>query len=480
MSASGGGGAAFRFTAVPASTSGAFGGPFGAAASSTGAAFGAAFGAAATGVAFGAAPAFRFGAGGRPAGLGAVPAGDSWGLVGLPPPMSGAGPLSTMLIDHLERLSALKASGALSDEEFALAKKKLLEEAAPPAGGPPPPPGAPPESAEAAAPQVGPTPTEPTPYQTSLLLDAAGLFRGCIPQVFEVGAAVDGKYPNRNYYPATVAEVHSGGAEYTLDWKDGDAKHKRQPSANVRRGVTEEEHRRARERAEAEQKKKEAAAAKVRADAETEMRVLLEGADSSVEAVAKAIASAPPNLDEALLTKCHAKLEELNQTEELKKELARLVGKSDSTSSQLASSVSKAEGKQIPAELLDRAIALIAIKKEQEEVRALKEKAERIAAMTLGELVRSAELTYVQTQSPPHLDLPDVSERLLVITDRSGSLRSSRQSPSGRAWMTRGAHRCTRCARTPSRRRRCSLRWPGPSRRASRCRTRLATRLWST
>ena len=74
-------------------------------------------------------------------------------------------------------------------------------------------------------------------------------------------------------------------------------------------------------------------------------------------------------------------------------ELARLVGKADSTSSQLASSVSKAEGKQIPAELLDRAIALIATKKKQEEVKALKEKAERIVAMTLGELVRSSELT---------------------------------------------------------------------------------------
>ena len=36
--------------------------------------------------------------------------------------------MSMGLIDQLERLSALKAQGALTDEEFSLAKKKLLEE----------------------------------------------------------------------------------------------------------------------------------------------------------------------------------------------------------------------------------------------------------------------------------------------------------------------------------------------------------------
>ena len=391
MTASGGG--TFRFSA-PAQSTGGFG-SFG------GLTFGSGGGDGAS------APAFRFGAGARAAQSPPTLPGPG-GLARPPPPgMPGAGPMSMSLIDNLERLSALKDSGALTDDEFSLAKKKLLEDepsAAPAGSGPPsappppgPPPGGPPPPApplpEAAARRQGPSATEPTPYQTSLLLDAAGLFRGCVPLPFEVGASVDGKYPNGNYYPATIAEVHGGGAEYTLAWKDGDAKHKRQPSANVRPGVTEAEQRRAREKAEAEKKKLEAAEAKARVEAEQEMQALVDAADSTIEAVLKAISSAPPGMNAELLQKCHAKLEELNETDEAKKELKRLVEKTDSTSSQLLSAVSKAEGKPVPPELLASAIALIETKKEEEQVRALKEKAERIAKMTLGELARSTELT---------------------------------------------------------------------------------------
>jgi hypothetical protein len=214
-----------------------------------------------------------------------------------------------------------------------------------------------------------------------------------VPLAFEVGASVEGKYPNGNYYAATIATVHDDGAEYTLDWRDGDSKHRRQPSANVRPGVTEAQRRRARERAEAEQKIREEAAAKARAEAESEMQALLEAADSTIDAIAKAVASAPPEMNEELLERVHEKLRKLNEIEDLKKELERLVESSDSTSAQLAAAVTKAEGVPIPAELLASADTLIEAKKEQEQAKAAKEREERIERMSLGELARSTELT---------------------------------------------------------------------------------------
>ena len=321
---------------------------------------------------------------------------------GPPPGLPGAGPMSMGLIDQLERLSALKAQGALTDEEFSLAKKKLLEEpgaAATPApplpqAAPRPPPPAPPLPEAAGPPRrQGPAPSEPTSYQGSLLRDAAGLWRGCVPLPFEVGASVDGKYPNGNYYAATVAEVHDGGAEYTLDWKDGDAKHKRQPSTNVRRGLTEAEQLRARERAEAEKTRREEAVATARAEAEAAMRALLEAADSDIEAVAAAASSAPPGMSEELLERVHERLRQLSEIEDLKRELERLIESSETTSGQLARAVTKAEGVAIPPEVLAAALSLIDAKKEQEQAKAAKEREERIAKMTLGDLARSTELS---------------------------------------------------------------------------------------
>ena len=46
--------------------------------------------------------------------------------------------------------------------------------------------------------------------------------------------AVEGESSGTTY-PATVAEVHDGGAEYTLNWEDGDRGRRRQPAANVRK-----------------------------------------------------------------------------------------------------------------------------------------------------------------------------------------------------------------------------------------------------
>ena len=398
MSASGG--AAFSFSGSSPSTGG-FGG-FGGLSQSTGGfgGFGglsqstggfAGFGSrTSSSFGSGASPPFRFRAAGGPP-------------PGPPPGLPGAGPMSMGLIDQLERLSALKAQGALTDEEFSLAKKKLLEEpgaaGAPPAPPPPqvaprPPPPAPPLPEAVGPPRrQGPAPSEPTPYQSSLLRDATGLWRGCVPLPFEVGASVDGKYPNGNYYAATVAEVHDGGAEYTLDWKDGDAKHKRQPSTNVRRGLTEAERLRARERAEAEKKRRDEAAATARAEAEAAMRALLEAADSNIEAVAAAVSSAPPGMSEELLERVHEKLRQLSEIEDLKRELERLIESSETTSGKLARAVTKAEGVAIPPETLAAALSLIEVKKEQEQAKAAKEREERIAKMTLGDLARSAELS---------------------------------------------------------------------------------------
>ena len=51
---------------------------------------------------------------------------------------------------------------------------------------------------------------------------------------FAVGAAVEGLFPNGTWYPATVARVD--GANYVLNWDDGDTQHETQPAANVRAG----------------------------------------------------------------------------------------------------------------------------------------------------------------------------------------------------------------------------------------------------
>ena len=51
---------------------------------------------------------------------------------------------------------------------------------------------------------------------------------------FAVGAKVQGMYPTGRYYSATVAEVHDGGAAYTLNWDDGDTAQRRKPANKVR------------------------------------------------------------------------------------------------------------------------------------------------------------------------------------------------------------------------------------------------------
>jgi len=51
---------------------------------------------------------------------------------------------------------------------------------------------------------------------------------------FAVGAKVQGMYPTGRYYSATVAEVHDGGAAYTLNWDDGDTQHRRVVAEHVR------------------------------------------------------------------------------------------------------------------------------------------------------------------------------------------------------------------------------------------------------
>ena len=52
---------------------------------------------------------------------------------------------------------------------------------------------------------------------------------------FPLGGAVQGLYPNGNWYNATIAEVLNDGASYVLDWADGDIQHRTQPPQNVRR-----------------------------------------------------------------------------------------------------------------------------------------------------------------------------------------------------------------------------------------------------
>ena len=55
--------------------------------------------------------------------------------------------------------------------------------------------------------------------------------------IFEVGARVEGLYPNGQWYAATIAEVHNEGtndAHYALNWDDGDSEYRLQPASNVR------------------------------------------------------------------------------------------------------------------------------------------------------------------------------------------------------------------------------------------------------
>lgn len=57
-------------------------------------------------------------------------------------------------------------------------------------------------------------------------------------ETFEVGARVEGLYPNGHWYPATIAEVQNEGFNnfhYILNWDDGDEQHRQQPPSNVRR-----------------------------------------------------------------------------------------------------------------------------------------------------------------------------------------------------------------------------------------------------
>ena len=51
--------------------------------------------------------------------------------------------------------------------------------------------------------------------------------------VWAVGDRVSALYDGTNWYSAVIAEVHSDGAEYTLDWEDGDTLNRRQPAVNV-------------------------------------------------------------------------------------------------------------------------------------------------------------------------------------------------------------------------------------------------------
>ena len=50
---------------------------------------------------------------------------------------------------------------------------------------------------------------------------------------YTVGERVHGRYPTGRYYSATVVQVHEGGAAYTLDWDDGDTKHRRVSAQDV-------------------------------------------------------------------------------------------------------------------------------------------------------------------------------------------------------------------------------------------------------
>lgn len=54
------------------------------------------------------------------------------------------------------------------------------------------------------------------------------------PASWAVGNRVDGLYPGGDWFEASVAVVYGGGAEFMLDWADGDQQHRRQPLANLR------------------------------------------------------------------------------------------------------------------------------------------------------------------------------------------------------------------------------------------------------
>ena len=41
------------------------------------------------------------------------------------------------------------------------------------------------------------------------------------------------KYESPSYYEATIAEVHDGGTEYTVNWHDGDTQHRRRRTIDV-------------------------------------------------------------------------------------------------------------------------------------------------------------------------------------------------------------------------------------------------------
>eukprot|EP01048_Picozoa_sp_COSAG05_P026987 COSAG05_NODE_7650_length_784_cov_1.115328_2_plen_64_part_01 len=46
--------------------------------------------------------------------------------------------------------------------------------------------------------------------------------------VWAIGDRVSALYDGTNRYNAIIAEVHSDGAEYTLDWEDGDTLNRQQ------------------------------------------------------------------------------------------------------------------------------------------------------------------------------------------------------------------------------------------------------------
>ena len=59
-----------------------------------------------------------------------------------------------------------------------------------------------------------------------------------LPPSTAVGTRVEGRYVladgRASWYGASVAEVHDGGAFFTLDWEDGDPAQRRQPKEHVR------------------------------------------------------------------------------------------------------------------------------------------------------------------------------------------------------------------------------------------------------
>jgi thioredoxin len=55
------------------------------------------------------------------------------------------------------------------------------------------------------------------------------------PETLSVGDAVEALSGADGYWPAKIAEVHDGGARYTVDWDDGDTRRRDQTAATVRK-----------------------------------------------------------------------------------------------------------------------------------------------------------------------------------------------------------------------------------------------------